>query len=50
MARDLIILACIDCKMRNYTSKKNKRLHPDRVQYNKYCPRCNTHTKHKETR
>jgi large subunit ribosomal protein L33 len=50
MPRDLIILACSDCKMRNYTGTKNKRLHPDRVQYKKFCPRCNKHTPHKETR
>jgi large subunit ribosomal protein L33 len=50
MPRDLIILACSDCKMRNYTGKKTTRLHPDRVQYKKFCPRCNKHTPHKETR
>ncbi len=48
--RDLIILSCNKCKERNYTTKKNKRLHPDRVEYKKYCPRCRTHTPHKETR
>jgi large subunit ribosomal protein L33 len=48
--RDLIILACNKCKERNYTTKKNKRLHPDRVEFKKYCPRCRTHTPHKETR
>ncbi len=50
MPRELIILACNDCKERNYTQKKNKRLHPDRVQFKKFCPRCNKHTVHKETR
>jgi large subunit ribosomal protein L33 len=29
---------------------KNKRLHPERVEYRKYCPRCNKHTPHKETK
>ena len=48
--RDIITLACNDCKMRNYTTKKNKRLHPDRVEYRKYCRWCRTHTMHKETR
>jgi large subunit ribosomal protein L33 len=48
--RDLIILACNKCKERNYTTKKNKRLHPDRVEFKKFCPRCRTHTPHKETR
>lgn len=48
--RDLVILACGKCKRRNYTTKKNKRLHPDRVEYRKYCRWCGTHTMHKETR
>jgi large subunit ribosomal protein L33 len=48
--RDLVILACEKCKRRNYTTKKNKRLHPDRVEYKKYCRFCNEHTAHKETR
>jgi len=29
---------------------KNKKLHPDRVEYKKYCRFCRTHTMHKETR
>ena len=50
MPRDKTILACQDCQERNYSTTKNKRLHPDRVQFKKYCPRCNKHTDHKETR
>jgi large subunit ribosomal protein L33 len=48
--RDIITLACGDCKRRNYTNTKNKRLHPDRVEYKKFCPFCRKHTAHKETR
>jgi large subunit ribosomal protein L33 len=48
--RDRITLECTECKERNYTSTKNKRLHPQRVEYTKYCPRCNAHRTHKETR
>jgi large subunit ribosomal protein L33 len=25
-------------------------LHPERVEWKKYCPRCNKHQKHKETK
>jgi large subunit ribosomal protein L33 len=25
-------------------------LHPERVEWKKYCPRCNTHKVHKETK
>lgn len=48
--RDNIILACTECKERNYHMTKNKRLHPERVEYSKYCSRCNKHTPHKETK
>ena len=48
--RDRVILACGECKRRNYTGDKNKKLHPDRVEYRKYCPHCRKHTPHKETR
>ena len=48
--RDIITLACGDCKRRNYTNTQNKRLHPDRVEYKKFCPFCRKHTPHKETR
>ena len=45
--RDNIILECTVCKERNYTSTKNKKLHSQRVEFKKYCPRCNKHTSHK---
>ncbi|MDE2773858.1 MAG: 50S ribosomal protein L33 [Gemmatimonadota bacterium] len=48
--RDKITLACSRCEERNYTADKNKRLHPERVERRKYCPRCRTHTPHKETK
>nr|WP_088553528.1 50S ribosomal protein L33 [Calderihabitans maritimus] len=45
-----ITLACTECKSRNYTTTKNKRNNPDRIELKKFCPRCKTHTVHKETR
>ncbi|MBO8169373.1 MAG: 50S ribosomal protein L33 [Thermoanaerobacteraceae bacterium] len=45
-----ITLACTECKRRNYTTTKNKRTNPDRLELKKYCPHCNTHTVHKETK
>ncbi|MBI4521318.1 MAG: 50S ribosomal protein L33 [Gemmatimonadetes bacterium] len=50
MPREHIILACTQCEERNYTMTKNKRLHSERVEYKKYCPRCRKHTAHKETK
>jgi large subunit ribosomal protein L33 len=48
--RDRITLACQVCEERNYDLTKNKRLHPERVEYRKYCPRCRKHQAHKETK
>ncbi|MBN1435424.1 50S ribosomal protein L33 [Candidatus Fermentibacterales bacterium] len=48
--RVIITLACQDCKRRNYSTTKNKRTHPDRLEFKKYCRFCRKHTLHKETR
>lgn len=48
--RDRITLACTDCKNRNYTSNKNKKVTTGRVELKKYCKFCKTHTLHRETR
>ena len=50
MPRNVVVMACSECSARNYTANKNKSLHPDRLEYKKFCPRCNRHTLHKETR
>ncbi|MDY6285293.1 MAG: 50S ribosomal protein L33 [Fibrobacter sp.] len=50
MARELITLECTVCHQRNYDCDKNKKLHPSRVEYKKYCPFCRKHTVHKETK
>lgn len=46
----LVILACGDCKRRNYTTTKNKKNDPGRIELNKYCPFCKGHKLHKETK
>jgi large subunit ribosomal protein L33 len=48
--RDVITLACTDCRRRNYQSSKSKRNTPDRVELKKYCRWCGRHTAHRETR
>ncbi|MFB0520078.1 MAG: 50S ribosomal protein L33 [Desulfatiglandales bacterium] len=48
--RDIITLVCTICRHRNYTTTKNKRRTPDRLQFKKYCPSCRTHTVHKEAK
>ena len=49
-ARVIITLACTKCRMRNYTTFKNKKNDPDRLELRKYCPRCRVHVAHRETR
>ncbi len=48
--RIIITLACGDCKRRNYTTKKNKRNDPERLNLSKYCKTCRKHVEHKETK
>ena len=48
--RDTVILACEECKNRNYTTNKNKKVNTERIELKKYCKFCKTHTNHKETR
>jgi len=48
--REIIILACEECKSRNYTSTKNRRNTKERITLKKYCRRCRKHTGHRETR
>ena len=49
-ARVIISLACEECKRRNYTTYKNKRNSPDRLEFRKYCRWDKKHTLHKEAK
>ncbi len=48
--RDIITLACTECKRRNYSTTKNKKTIPDRLELKKYCKFCKKHTPHRETK
>ncbi len=50
MPREIITLACTECGNRNYTTKKNKRQTPGRLEFKKYCRHDRRHTLHRETR
>ncbi|MCX6338294.1 MAG: 50S ribosomal protein L33 [Candidatus Aureabacteria bacterium] len=50
MVREIITLACQECKRRNYMSTKDKKKHPDRIELKKYCRFERKHTLHKETK
>ena len=45
--RDIITMACGDCK-RELLTTKNKKTTPDRLELKKYCKFCRKHTPHKE--
>lgn len=46
----MVVLACDECKNRNYTTVKNKKNVKDRMELSKYCPFCKAHKPHKETK
>ncbi|MCY0879368.1 MAG: 50S ribosomal protein L33 [Firmicutes bacterium] len=48
--RTIITLACSECQRRNYTTTKNKKNDPNRLERRKYCRWCRRHTVHRETR
>jgi len=48
--RIIVTLQCTECNERNYTTSKNRRNDPGRLELRKYCPRCRRHTLHRETR
>ncbi|MCM8812796.1 MAG: 50S ribosomal protein L33 [Candidatus Omnitrophica bacterium] len=48
--REIITLACTECKRRNYQSTKNKKKHSDRLELKKFCPFERKHTVHRETK
>ncbi len=50
MGKDKVVLACTECKQRNYNTTKNKKNDPDRLEMNKYCKFCRKHTQHRETK
>lgn len=46
--RDQVILKCTECGEENYLTTRNKRLHPNKMEVNKFCPKCRKMTLHKE--
>ncbi|HEX5215489.1 MAG TPA: 50S ribosomal protein L33 [Vicinamibacterales bacterium] len=48
--REIITLACQDCKRRNYSTTKNRRKSTERLEFSKFCRACRKHTAHKESK
>ena len=43
--RDIITLACSECKRRNYSTTKNKKKTTERLEFSKFCRFCRKHTR-----
>ncbi|MDA8168129.1 MAG: 50S ribosomal protein L33 [Nitrospiraceae bacterium] len=48
--RIILLLQCTECKNRNYSTIKNKKNTPDKLEISKFCRHCRKHTVHKETK
>ena len=48
--REKVILICTKCLSRNYTTTKKKEAVSKRMEIKKFCPKCNEHTLHKESK
>jgi large subunit ribosomal protein L33 len=46
--REIVTLACTECKRRNYSTTKNRRTTTARLEFKKYCRFCRRHTPHRE--
>jgi large subunit ribosomal protein L33 len=46
--REIITLQCTECKRKNYSQTKNKKLHADRLELKKFCAFCRKHQVHRE--
>ena len=45
-----ITLKCTECSSENFRTEKNKKNTTDRLELNKFCPKCRKNTLHKETK
>jgi large subunit ribosomal protein L33 len=48
--RVMVVLACGECKRRNYNTFKNKQTTSGRLELSKYCRYCRCTRDHKETK
>ncbi|WP_094047978.1 50S ribosomal protein L33 [Spiroplasma corruscae] len=49
-SRTKAIIVCVNCLSRNYTFNKSTMNNSERLEIKKFCPTCNMHVLHKETR
>ena len=46
--RDRITFKCSVCGEENYIGTRNKKKHPERTTFKKYCPKCKQQTENEE--
>ena len=46
--REKINMRCSVCEARNYQTTKDKKRQKEKIELNKFCPKCRKHTLHKE--
>lgn len=46
--RQFKTLFCVDCKEENYRVDRNVKNTTEKLELNRYCPKCRKHTVHKE--
>ncbi|MCC6758081.1 MAG: 50S ribosomal protein L33 [Candidatus Omnitrophica bacterium] len=46
--RENIQFECTECRRPNYSSTKDKKQNPDRIELKKYCRFCRKHVLHRE--
>ena len=48
--REIVTLNCTECKRRNYSTTRNKKIQTEKTELKKFCPFCRKHTLHKEVK
>lgn len=48
--REVILLQCTETGRINYTTTKDKKKHPERIELKKFCPQLRKHTLHREVK
>ena len=48
--REVVHLACGECKRRNYTTTKDRKKQSGRIELKKFCPFCRKQVAHREAK
>jgi large subunit ribosomal protein L33 len=48
--REVVHLACADCKRKNYATTKDRKKQSGKIELRKFCPFCRKHVAHREAK